>query len=198
MSNRAVFAILASLYLSACASIPLTSLPRLASLNPETLDFTQVALAVRMSEQFKVYRDGAVVEAIVESPSLDAPLELKLQMQPSDEPLTPYLRRQLKEGYSITVFTVPPEDKERIEAFRQQFDALRADSSTKGQNSTTISAITMGCHIPGPFERDNLGLTLYLRPAPDETFFKFIKETAFGADQTIEKFCTEEDKPRLF
>ncbi|MEM8616361.1 MAG: hypothetical protein AAGF20_05440 [Pseudomonadota bacterium] len=51
----------ALLSLSACTSIPITSMPKLASLDAETMDLSKVELAVRMQDDFDIVPESAVL-----------------------------------------------------------------------------------------------------------------------------------------
>ena len=47
--------------LSACTHVPLSSIPKLAQIDPETTDLSQVELAVRVPQDFRLHRDGASI-----------------------------------------------------------------------------------------------------------------------------------------
>ena len=200
--RQVIYAGLCALGVSACTSIPLTSIPKLAALEPETMALEKVELAVRVQEDFQLYRDGAQLRLGANGPVLEEPKELMLELVPSLEDLTPYLQREERRGYRIAMFEVNPDDAENIRAFREELLALKARSEGKGKNDLSIAARAHGCLADGSNPFQDLRMKLYLRTGAEKEFFTLFKEQklkvgASGDGQKGISYCDEEDTPNL-
>jgi|GEM_PF-427669 len=197
--RQVIFAGMCVLGLAACTSIPLTSIPKLSALNPETMALEKVQLAVRVQEDFRLYRDGAEISMGAEGPLLETPRELELELVPSSEPLTPYLQKQERRGYRIAMFEVNPEDAEDIAKFREELLALKARSEGAGENDFSIAARARGCLAQGANPFQDLRMKLYLRSDANKEFFTLFKEQRLeiGGDGKGISNCKDEDEPNL-
>lgn len=200
MMRQVIIVGLCALGLSACTSIPLTSIPKLSALKPETMALEKVELAVRVQEDFQLYRDGAELRLGADGQTLDEPKELALQLVPSEGQLTPYLQREERRGYRIAMFEVNPDDAQDVEAFRQELLALKARGT--GKNSLSIAAKARGCLANGSNPFQDLRMKLYLRTETNDEFFTLFKEQklSFGSTENGGggmTYCTDEDRPNL-
>ena len=200
--RQVIFGMLFGVVLGGCASIPLTSMPKLAGLKPETMALEKVQLAVRVQEDFQLYRDGAKLSVGASGETLEVPMTLALELVPSTGELTPYLQGQARRGYRIAMFEVDPEDADDIRAFREAILALKTRSAGQGKHALTISATANGCVAGGANPFQDLRMKLYLRTDEADEFFTLFKEQklrmGLRADGTGGlTVCTEEDEPNL-
>lgn len=177
-SNRIRQAILGAVTIlfTGCTSIPITSYPKLASLDPETLDLKDIEIAVRMQDDFGIQKDGVVLfVALVHEETGDIIQEQFILTQHSKS-LTPFLQKKQKRGYTIHRFRMNAATSEA--AIRHRARILSARDAEPGkQHKGTFSANAKLCQNPtgNPFKDPRM--TLFLRTAPDEAFFTMIKET---------------------
>ena len=200
MVRQALCIGLCALGVSACTNIPLTSIPKLSALKPETMALDHVQLAVRVQEDFRPYRDVAKLRMSVSGPSLELDKSLELQLLPVADDLTPYLQGQERRGYRIAMFSVDPDEVEDINLFRDELLALKARE--EGKNALSIGAWAKGCLAQDANPFQTLRMKLYLRAGQDEDFFTLFKEqklavsTSEGEGHGISR-CTAEDQPNL-
>jgi len=148
--------------LSACSSVPLTSLPKLRGLKAETVDMSQLELAIRLQDNMGIAKDGAVLGMIIQNTESGERLSKQMILQDPNPELTPYLRRQQKPGYRVYRFKLTGEQLAAAQAFRQQaldFQARTSEDKTKG----TFDASARFCsHAEGTaFEQATM--TFYVR-----------------------------------
>lgn len=187
---RQVIAVSGLVCLVGCTSIPLSSLPKVAGLSPDTTDFMQLEMAVRMPVDYRLYADGVELSLDIitdESIGLE-PAELALTFIPVEGELTQFLKRQEKSGYQIVRFQVDPDDAERAEAYRAE--AFRRREEYPKQNRLNFQSKTVGCVVEGANPFRSFRVKTYLRRAENEAFFTLFKERAldFGEESEV-KYC---------
>ena len=159
-----------AILLSACASIPLTTLPKLAGLNFETVDMSKIELAVRIQESVGIQKGTAKLKFDLENPKFKHAMTL-------DEPntmLSPYLKRQEKPNYKIYRFEISPEQYELAEAFRAK--VLEAKKKTKGKTRMSLNATVGFCQFEKGPVLETIKMTFFLKTAKDRDFYTLIKE----------------------
>ncbi|MEO9970124.1 MAG: hypothetical protein ABJG15_09935 [Hyphomonadaceae bacterium] len=184
---RQVLLALSCFGLVGCASIPLTTLPKVAGLRPDTAEFMQFEMAVRMPEAFRLYEDSAwlTLEIVSEEATGLAPEKLELMLVPVDGEPSGYLSRQERSGSRIVRMRVDPEAAEQAEAFRAE--AIRRKRDYPKQNALNLGARTGGCLSEGANPFQSLKIKTYLRRSSAEDFFVLFKERSmsFGVDSGI-------------
>lgn len=201
--RQALSATLCLAALSACTSVPITSMPKLASIDPATTDFSRVELAVRVSEDFRLHRDGATINVVL-SPDGEPPLTLELNLQHSEAPLTSFLERQRGNRFNMLRFDIAPEDAQRASDYRDLVIATRERLEAEGVGGSASFAIgSTGCLAQGANPFQDLRMKFFMRTRPDEEFYPPIREVRIkSADlsedgETTVSYCDEDDIPRL-
>ena len=201
--RQAISAFLGLAAIAGCTSVPITSIPKLANIDPATTDFSQVELAVRVSEDFRLHRDGATIDVVL-SPDGEPPLTLNLNLQHSEAPLTPVLQRQRGSRFDILRFEIADEDAARASDYRDTVIATRERLKAEGvSGSASFSIGSTGCLAQGANPFQDLRMKFFIRTRPDEAFYPPIKELKIkSADLASEddsgiSFCDETDLPRL-
>lgn len=189
--------------LSACTHVPLSSIPKLAQIDPETTDLSQVELAVRVPQDFRLHRDGASINVAL-IPEGGTPETLALQLEHSTAPLTPFLERQQGSKFKILRFELDPEEAKRATDYRTHVIALKEQLRAEGRGgSASFSVGSTGCLSPGANPFQDLRMKFFMRTKPDEEFYPPIKEIRISPEDMRKEgdtgisFCDEEDLPRL-
>ncbi len=173
--------------LAACMSVPVTSLPRLASLNPETVDLAKTEVAVRVPEDFDIDTGGVRLIFAVTRENSPEKLEETFELEEIDGALEAGLQGHAKKGFAISRYRIAPADAPRLAAFRERTLALKSEP---GKKAFSLSANAKPCLKPGANPFQDIKLTLFLRPAPDEDYFMLVKPTKLPMP-------TEKGKPHL-
>lgn len=171
---------------AACSSIPLTSVPKLAALNPRTMEFGTLEVAARVNENFRVKEDGARFTLRLENTATTEVWEEELVLRENDDPATPFLRKQQKRGTQIVRYQIRDEDLSRVAAFREQFLELERDRTTEGQKRFSLGASMNGCAEPGSNPFRSFKLKIYMRTSPNEEFYTLVKEQSIAFAPTTE------------
>ncbi|MFC7291426.1 hypothetical protein [Hirschia litorea] len=165
--------------LSNCTTIPLTSIPKLAGLNPHTFDFSQAKVAVRIQDGFKI-EDGDVKLTVdlFDGTKHERTTET-FDMLVEDMPASPFLLKDRRMGTSIYGFSFKQSDMARVLAFRDTFSQIAergAANKERAENSFSLSVTSQGCLEEGanPFEK--MKVKIYLKPAAEDDYFTFVKE----------------------
>ncbi|CAN0345422.1 unnamed protein product, partial [Chrysoparadoxa australica] len=74
--------------MSACSSVPITSYPKLASMNPETMDMREIEIAVRLQDDFGIIEDSVVIDVSLVHEETGEMLQEQFILEQSPEPLT--------------------------------------------------------------------------------------------------------------
>ncbi|HBF89839.1 MAG TPA: hypothetical protein DDX09_01615, partial [Hyphomonas atlantica] len=85
----------------ACMSVPVTSLPRLAAMDPVSMDANQIEVAVRAPDDFDLPEDGATLVLTVWQEEGDETREELFHLQPVPGSPTEFLTQRAKAGFSI-------------------------------------------------------------------------------------------------
>lgn len=201
--RQAICSFLGLAILPACTHVPLTSIPKLASIDPATTDFSKVELAVRVPEDFRLHRDGATIKAVL-TPEGETPDELNLSLDHSSEPLTPFLERQQGSKFKILRFEIDPADAQRASEFRDRVIATkdRLQAEERG-GSASFNVGSTGCLAQDANPFQDLRMKFFIRTTPDERFYPPINEIRISPEDlrkdgdTGISFCDEDDVPRL-
>ncbi len=182
---------------ASCSTIPISSQVRMATLDPATLDFSAIEVAVRINEDYKLrdgdvtlglsLRDGLTNEEFVET------FLLKVE----DMPNSPFLKKDQKRETQIYGMSFDEADRARLLNFRDKFSELLArgkETKASGKNSFSLNVNTKGClrKSGNPFEK--MKVKVYLKPKPTAKFMTFIKERNINlVDQSNGNipFCSE-------
>ena len=157
----------------ACMSVPVTSLPRLAAMDPVSMDANQIEVAVRAPDDFDLPEDGATLVLTVWQEEGDETREELFHLQPVPGSPTKFLTQRTKAGFSIHRMRVDPKDAPRMDEFRAHMLSLK---ETPGQKSLSVSVTTRPCLKPGANPFKDPRIAIYLRPTQEEDYFTLVKE----------------------
>ena len=163
-----------SLALTACASVPLMSLPKLMKLSPETMEIGKIELAVRLDDTVGIKRDSAQLFIKIDNEQTNKSLQHRLILNVRETELTPFLQKKEKSGYTVHRFKLTPEQAEASENFRKTALEMR-ETYGKSLNSNLTAQVGFCQFKDGP-ELDSASMTFYVRTNPEKEFFTLIKE----------------------
>lgn len=170
----AVLIMAGTMMLSACSSIPITNIPKLMRLDPETISIGDVEMAIRLRDGFQIQDNGAVLKISIENEASAEKYAERFILEQSAEPLTPYLLRKQKDGYVVHRFMMTEEAVARATKLRENAFKMRESSTEK--NSVTISAFSKFCLKPGANPFTDLPITFFIRTDPKKKFYTLFKE----------------------
>ena len=122
-------AMLVGLIVVGCTSVPITSYPKLAAMDPETMALENLELAVRMQDDFGVIKDSAVISVSLVHEETGETLQRDFILDENPEALTPVLERNLKSGYVIRRFKMSEETAQDATEYRALVVAERDDET---------------------------------------------------------------------
>ena len=187
--NRLQASILALSLLAGCASVPVASLPKLASISPQNADPAKFEVGVRVPSDFAL-PEGAVYLTF-EFRHAEAGIVRRgtypLEAIPSDG--AGALTKFRKRGFDIFSFRLAPGDAEIVRQMRNDIAEMGGGPNSR---AITISATARPClkQDASPFQP--LLVTLFLRRDPAEDYFVLVKETPVpknGPDGALNR-CT--------
>lgn len=158
-----------------CASIPVASLPKLAALDPVSMDAGEVEVAVRAPDDYELPEGGVTLVLSVWQEEGDHKREELFHLVPVPGGPTDFLRKRAKAGFTIHRLHVDPKDAPRMDDFRAHMLSLK---ETPGQKSLSVSVTTRPCLKPGANPFKDPRVAIYLRPTQDEDYFTLVKERA--------------------
>lgn len=171
--------------LTACASVPLMSLPKLMSLDAETLDMSQLELAVRLEDNVGIKPGSAIIDVSLEQDATGVEIDNSFTLETPDATLTPFLQRQEKPGYQIHRFKMTPAQAEIARQFRQE--ALELKAKDKREMEVTFSASVSFCQLEDKPGFDEVNMVFYIRTDSQKEFFTLIKEQNFEFGEDFKK-----------
>ena len=173
----------AAFLLTACASVPLMSLPKLAALDPETLDIDKIELAVRLDDTVGIKKDSAQLFIKIENEKTNKDLQHRLVLNVRETDLTPFLQKKERSGYTVHRFKLTPEQAKTAEGFRQ--DALDMRDTYGKDLKSKLAAQVAFCQFKDGPSLDKFNMTFYVRTNPNKDFFTLFKkqEIQFSAEK---------------
>ncbi len=133
-----VFLVVAFLF-SGCASIPMSSLPRLALINIETIELSNVQLAVKIPEDFSIIGNEAKLSLEFENNISGETLKERFKLPMVKAPLGKYLSKQEKKGTQIYQFEFDDAMTKSARDLRQKLYAMKAGKKSKNDMSVSAS-----------------------------------------------------------
>ena len=180
------------LILAGCASIPLMSLPKLLSLNIETLDMSQLELAVRLPDNVGVEQGSAKIEMNLKHAKTSENLDHQIFLETIDTAVTPFLTKQSKPGYTVHRFKMTPKQEHEAQLFRQK--ALSMKSKSKDKIEMEMAASVGFCAFKNKPTFDDISMTFYVRTNAQKDFFALFKEQDIQFDEKSKKAMMENPK----
>lgn len=161
-------------FLTACASIPIMSLPKLLSFSLESVDMSEIELAVRLEDNVGIQKGSALVQVDLELAKTGQKLNHGLTLEKLDSNLTPFLQRQNKPGYKIHRFKMTADQADTAQLFREKALAMKVNSKDKIEMS--FRARVGFCHFRELPEYEAVSMTFYIKTNPEKDFFTLFKE----------------------
>ncbi len=175
--------------LMGCTSVPITSYPKLASANPETMEMSEVELAVRIQDDFKVRPETALLFLGLRHKETGEEISETFIFTEGDAELTPVLEGKQKEGFRIHKFYLDPETAAAAQSFRDKMFAIREQEPNAHEG--TMTASTGLCLTEGGNPFLDPRMTLFLRLNSSEDFFTLFKETKTPIDDEMRDKFTD-------
>gem|GEM_PF-3605333 len=168
---RGLVLTLCALSLSACSTIPLTSLPKLARLDVKTLDIGQTAIGVTYPSSFAFKNNEVFLTLSSEFNDGSPPLIEQFIFQLEDGGISPVLARAQSKGMSANIFLPSDAEVARMETLREKL--LIADQNDN-VDQTSVAVRFHPCFVGEAVDTSLLRPTVYLRTRDDQSFFKFL------------------------
>lgn len=170
---RLLFAATLALCLSSCGAVPLTSLPSLARIDPRTTDFSVMMVALAAPRPIKAVEGSVHVEfksRIDDAPEQTDTFVLALTTAPVD--LTDMVG-SLRDGDSLVVYALPPEEASRLTAAR---DRLIAERAAGHKVTASIGVTARSFCQAGGMPAGDLLVTTYLRTSETRRFVPLVRD----------------------
>lgn len=164
---------LSGLVLAGCLSVPLTSVPRLAALDPVTMDAAGVEVAVRAPGDFDLPEGGAILVLSVWREDGNEKRDERFELVPVSGAPSEFLQGRKKQGFTIHRLHVDPADAPRMADFRTYALSLK---DMPGKKSLSLNVTARPCLKAGANPFRDPRIEIYLRPTQDEDYFTLIKE----------------------
>lgn len=178
------------LALTACASVPLMSLPKLMALDVETLEMDKIELAIRLDDTIGIRKDSAQLFIKVENEKTNKSLQHRLILNVRETELTPFLQKKEKSGYTVHRFKLTPEQALEAQNFRQSALEWR-DKGGKDLRSNLTAQVGFCQFEDGPSYEEG-SMTFYVRTNPKKDFYTLFKKQNFQfSDEAKAKFEPE-------
>ncbi len=134
--GRLICLIIAStIMLASCSTIPITSIPKLMTLDVETIEIGDVEMALRIRDDFQIKDKGAVLKISIENKANMEKSAGKLSelfiLERSVKPLTPFLARKQKDGFVVHRFEMTEEAVARATILRENAYKIRTNPKKK-------------------------------------------------------------------
>lgn len=147
-------------------------------LDPSALDFSNIAIAMRIPSSFQARDDDAYLQIYVLSPRLGVEIQEEFPLILTRDLASPFLAAEAKPGYTIWTYETRPEDEAHLKAISAELVRLKAEAP--GENELSFGAIAPGCWNETERTPESLRRTLYLRVVPEADFEMFVPEQEIG------------------
>jgi hypothetical protein len=127
--------------------VPLTSLPKLAAMSPETMDASLMEVAVRVPEAYGLPDGSAMLTISVWRDDGTDERHERFDLVAVEGAPSAFLERQEKSGFTIHRLHIDPADAPRMQAFRAYALGLK---DMPGQKSLSLSATARPCLRQAP------------------------------------------------
>lgn len=165
--------------LSGCASIPLTSLPKLMSLNIETIDPDALELAVMVPDTVGIKPGSAQLKIKITNKDTGQELNTEQVVDMPVSSVDPVLQRKLKSGQAVHRFKLSETAAAELKTYREDALIMRAEASdTTGSFGASIGF----CRLKDTDFPEKVPMVFYVRTKPGQSFFKLFKTQTMKTD----------------
>ena len=161
--------------LSACASVPLSTMYKLYRLSPMEADPSQLKIAIRTHKNIGIPHQGAKIQLGYESEDKSTIIDDTYFIQIiSNAVLTPELTEDQKVDESVTILQLSPEDAERMKWVQQQ---VKQDETNdiKGKGFLSIT-LDNTCVTKRPVPESDLTADIFMQTSNQDGFFIFTQD----------------------
>ena len=147
-------------------------------LDPTALDFSRIALAMRIPTAFEAREEGAQLQINVTNQRLGIDLAEEFPLVQTRDVTSPFLAAEAREGYRIWTYGTRPEDGPLLQAISAELARLKREAP--GENELSFGAVAPGCWNEANQTPESLRRTLYIRVSPEADFELFVPEQEVG------------------
>lgn len=147
-------------------------------LDPTALDFSRIALAMRIPTAFQAREEGAMLQINVTNERLGVNVAEEFPLVQTSEVTSPFLASEAREGYRIWTYGTRPEDGPLLQAISAELARLKREAP--GENELSFGAVAPGCWNEASQTPESLRRTLYIRVSPEADFELFVPEQEVG------------------
>ncbi|PKP80588.1 MAG: hypothetical protein CVT79_15020 [Alphaproteobacteria bacterium HGW-Alphaproteobacteria-18] len=149
-----------------------------AAIDPSALDFSRIALAMRIPAAFEARQEGAYLHINVTNERLGVDLSEEFPLIQTSEVTSPFLDAEAREGFRIWTYGMRPEDGPLLQAISGELARLKREAP--GENELNLGATAPGCWNEASQSPGSLKRTLYIRVSPEADFELFVPEQDIG------------------
>ncbi len=169
--------------LSACTSVPLTSIPKVTSIDLMTMDPADMDVAIRLNEGLALENDAVALTFVLLNKITGEELGDVFPLTPLDAPLTAFLEKKATKGRSILRYRLSDAQAAQIRDARAAAIAWpKPEPDTGDSRSMSFSVDAKPCLTEGtnPFQEHRF--SIYLRADPSGDFFTLINNAEMKLD----------------
>jgi len=160
--------------ITACTTIPLSTMYKMRNFSPLTVDPQQLLVAVRVPAGMKVRDGDIVIDFGFKTPKPEANFKHQFLVQVNpDYPIPEKLKEDIQDNEHISVLQRSKEDALKMIQAQQAVKAYR-ENHDDGTGSFGLK-IESACRDEG-FSQKNALLNIYIKLKDDEDFFVFIQD----------------------
>lgn len=152
--------------------------PAAPVLDPTALDFSRIALAMRIPAAFEAREDGAYLQINVTNQRLGVNLAEQFQLVQTSEVTSPFLDAEARDGFRIWTYGTRAEDGPMLQSISAELARLK--SVAPGENELNFGAVAPGCWNEAVQSPESLRRTMYIRVSPESDFELFVPEQEIG------------------
>lgn len=159
-------AAIAAFTLSACTSVPLSTMWQMRNADPLSMDPADVRVAARLPEQYDIAPGQATMTLSVERETTKERVAEEFTLAQTDIIGSPLLAREQKDGYRIVTFWVAEKDRARFRQF--QTTAKRWKTETPGNVRGEMNLSVQPCLEDGkPLGQVRVSSYIQMEPGAD-------------------------------
>ncbi|GGD06909.1 hypothetical protein [Aquisalinus flavus] len=181
-------AAIAALTLSACTSMPLSTMWQMRNADPLSMDPAEVRAAARLPEHYDIAPGRAIMSLSVEREKTQERVAEKFTLAQTDIVDSPMLAKEQKEGYHIVTFWVAETDRARFRQF--QATAKRWKTETPGEVRGTMSLMVQPCLEEGK-PLGQVRVSSYIQMAADADFIVLTKDIDLSRQYDVDGLTRE-------